>query len=179
MMQIILLVGPSGSGKDTLLRSAKKHFGINGNLGFVRRYITRPPDLDEDNYYIDTEGFLTLRDSRFFISSWQAHNNFYGISHHSMTGQNGHTTLLCSISRSAIVDFETRFKKTTTIHITASEDILRHRLQKRDREDRQDIEKRLGRANQMVVAKDLIRFDNSADKEQSVSNFISILSALI
>lgn len=177
-MKVLLLVGPSGSGKDTLLRSAKNHFGQNGRLGFVRRYITRPPDDNEDNFYVDAKGFLILKKSDFFISTWQAHQNHYGISRHAINGNSGHQSLLCSISRDAISDFETTFAHTTTIHVTASMDALRQRLRMRGREQASEIEKRLERAAKPVRAKDLITFDNSSDLQRSITNFIALLENL-
>lgn len=177
-MKVILVVGPSGSGKDTLLRNARGHFCKTRDLGFIRRYITRPPDRNEDNFYIDPKGFLTLKECRFFLSTWQAHGNYYGISNHSMKSGNNYIPLLCSISRDAIVDFEKEFPNTTTIHITAAKDILRQRLQKRGRENPEEIENRLKRATRPVVARNLITFDNSTQLGESITNFISLLSEL-
>jgi ribose 1,5-bisphosphokinase PhnN len=65
-MKVILVVGPSGAGKDTLLRAAREHFAAVPSLGFARRYITRPPGVDEDNYYVDEVGFSLLENAAFF-----------------------------------------------------------------------------------------------------------------
>ena len=47
MKKIILIVGASGVGKDSLLKSLKGKININ----FVKRYITREPDQLEDLKY--------------------------------------------------------------------------------------------------------------------------------
>lgn len=177
-MNVILIVGPSGSGKDTLLRSAKKHFGPTDKLSFVRRYITRPPSKDEDNFYLDQEGFLTLKECQFFVSTWQAHNNYYGIARHALTSDKKHYGLLCSISRRAVTDFEEKFANTTTIHVSAREDILLERLKERGRENREDIEKRLHRATRKVEARELITFDNSDPLDKTIPSFLSLLDEL-
>ncbi|WP_044416679.1 hypothetical protein [Halarcobacter anaerophilus] len=57
MKKIILIVGASGVGKDSLLKSLKGKININ----FVKRYITREPDQNENNYYIDDEAFHRLK----------------------------------------------------------------------------------------------------------------------
>ncbi len=67
-MSIILLTGPSGSGKDSLLRHARTHFPSE-RLTFARRYITRPPDSNEDNFFVDDHAFACLQQSGFFPPS--------------------------------------------------------------------------------------------------------------
>ena len=114
-MNIILVVGPSGSGKDSLLRSARSALSGHGTFGFAKRYITRPPDGSEDNYYLDSRAFKVLEGCGFFLSTWQAHNNYYGIGAHILAENNGLETVVCSVSRSAIGDFESRCDQTTTI----------------------------------------------------------------
>lgn len=174
-MNIILVVGPSGSGKDTLLRSARKYFAGNKNVAFARRYITRPPDENEDNYYVDAIGFYHLEKSGFFLSTWQAHRNYYGIAEHLVSGSNSYSTIVCSISRSAIEDFDSRYENTLTIHITAEKEILKERLLKRGRENIADIERRLARAEKEPEARHLMTFDNSCDLERSCARFSALL----
>jgi ribose 1,5-bisphosphokinase len=176
-MNIIAVVGPSGSGKDTLLRYAATAFSQRQDIALARRYITRPPDKNEDNYYIDPVGFQHLQKTGFFLSTWQAHRNSYGIAKHITDGGNGCSTIVCSISRSAVADFESRFF-TTTILVTAREEILKERLLQRGRESEKDVEKRLLRAQRTVQAWNLITFDNSDDLEKSSASFITLLRQL-
>jgi phosphonate metabolism protein PhnN/1,5-bisphosphokinase (PRPP-forming) len=174
-MKIVLVVGPSGSGKDTLLRSARKYFAGKSFIAFARRYITRPPDENEDNYYVDTIGFDHLQRSGFFLSTWQAHQNYYGIAEHMVGEHHGYSTIVCSISRSAIKDFDSRYENTLTVHVTAEKDILKERLLKRGREKMTDIERRLARAEKKVEARNLLTFDNSHDLEKNCALFSSLL----
>lgn len=177
-MKVLLVVGPSGSGKDTLLRNARNHFAGQEQLSFVRRYITRPPDRNEDNYYLDSAAFTLLNNAGFFLSTWRAHDNFYGIPYHAMNGTDAAEVAVCSISRAAVVDFERSFAHTTTILVTAREEVLRQRLEKRGRENETAVRRRLARANQAVVARDLVVFDNSAELERSIAMFNELLESL-
>lgn len=178
-MNIILVVGPSGSGKDTLLRSARNSFAGKSSIAFARRYITRPPDENEDNYYVDAIGFDHLQKSGFFLSTWQAHQNYYGVAEHMVGGHNRYSTIVCSISRSAIWDFDSRYENTLTIHVTAEKDVLKERLLKRGRERMADIERRLARAEKKPEARNLLVFDNSSDLQKSCARFSSILKQVV
>ena len=175
MTKVILIVGASGAGKDTLLRNARACFRSENTLGFVRRYITRPPDNNEDNFYVDESGFLLLKKSNFFLSTWAAHDKLYVIPIHSLSYVNGYKAMLCSISRTTISDFENRFTDVTTINITARDDVLYDRLLKRGRESKRSIEERLIRAKKPFEAKNLINFDNSSDLERSKEAFVHLL----
>jgi len=177
-MRIILLVGPSGSGKDSLLRFARKAFKSDASIVFARRYITRPPDTSEDNYYIDAIAFAHLEAAGFFLSTWRAHGNLYGIADHLFSDRQPYAVLICPVSRAAIADFEGHDPHATTIEISVDKDVLRKRLQGRGREQDGDIDRRLRRADQPVLARNHIRFDNSAPLERSGQRFVTLLNSL-
>lgn len=170
--KIILMVGPSGAGKDTLLRHAKEIYGEK--LNFVKRYITRESDVNESNYYIDDYAFEILKHNCYFASSWNAHGNFYGIPKRFIkTGMN-----IISISRSRIEDFESLYDNVYTINVTIPKDQLKQRLLDRARESEEDIEKRLSRNYEKIEARNLIEFDNSGSLEDSKEMFIDILKEI-
>ena len=177
-MKVILVVGPSGSGKDTLLRHARSILESQDSILFSRRYITRPPDSNEDNYYVDQYGFEQLQSCGFFLATWEAHNNLYGIPHHIFTTSEASRTVICSISRTAVEKFEEVFPDSTTIHITTDNEILKQRLSRRGREDENSIIKRIQRSKLPVKSKNLITFDNSVTLEESKQKFISLLCKL-
>ncbi|WP_044414941.1 AAA family ATPase [Halarcobacter anaerophilus] len=170
--KIVLIIGPSGAGKDTLIKEAKKEF--KEKINFVKRYITRESDVNESNYYIDEYAFEILRHNSYFASSWNAHGNFYGIPKRFI--KNGIN--LISISRGRIKDFENLYEKVYTINITLPKEILKQRLLKRGRENKEDIEKRVQREYEKIEAKNLIEFDNLASIEDSKKNFISLLKKI-
>lgn len=170
--KIVLIVGPSGVGKDSLLKHAKK--SLNNEVNFVNRYITRKPDLNESNFYVDDYAFEILKHNSFFISSWKAHNNFYGIAKSSIeTGLN-----IISISRSKIKDFENTSNNVFTINITVPKEILQKRLENRGRETKSEIKERLNRSYEKIDATNLIEFDNTKPLEQSSEEFIKLLRNL-
>lgn len=167
MKKIVLIVGASGVGKDTLLRNIKDKVKAN----FLKRYITREPDNNESNYYIDEDAFLALKEKNYFISSWKAHGNHYGIAkEHIKEGLS-----IISISRGAVEDFEKVFDEVITINITLPKELMIRRLHDRGRESIDEILKRVERASKEVEATNLIEFDNSDTLENSSKKFIQLI----
>lgn len=171
MKKVVLIVGPSGVGKDTLIKTIKGDEKIN----FVKRYITREPDGNESNFYIDQEAFETLDEKGFFVSTWSAHGNKYGIAKNQIEdGLN-----IISISRSAIKDFENSYDGVTTINITIPKGELLKRLKNRGRESDEEIKKRINRSYQSIDAKRLIEFDNSLPIAESSKMFMNLIQSIL
>jgi len=179
VMTVVLITGPSGVGKDSLLGFAKNHFAGDGKIVFTRRYITRPPDENELNYFVDPGAFGLLRDGNFFVSHWRAHGNYYGIAKSEFLPHNGDYLSLVSVSRGAIRDFERLFDRVITLQLTAGYDILRQRLLVRGREDEEAVAERLAGASLPVNAENRIIFDNSEELSKSGRRFAELITALI
>lgn len=177
-MKAILVVGPSGAGKDTLLRAARDYFKSEKMIGFAKRCITRPPDANEDNYYVNELGFTILEKSSYFISTWRAHGNCYGIPRNQLSTGFEEESKIVSISRSAIQDFEQACNNPVTLIVTASKEKLEQRLLTRGRESVNKVRERLQHADKPVVAKNSVVFDNSGNLSQSISDFVSLLRNL-
>ena len=55
--RLVLVVGPSGAGKDTLIRLAAAAAGGKATLSFPRRVVTRVADASEDHDTLDEAAF--------------------------------------------------------------------------------------------------------------------------
>ena len=121
---LVLVVGPSGAGKDTLLDAAKQALADNGRFHFVRRVVTRPQDAGGEAHEPATEVEFAQRD---FALQWEAHGLRYGIPADAIT--DGIVTV-ANVSRTIIFEAATRFP-VRVIEVTASQDIRTARLTSR------------------------------------------------
>ncbi len=168
---LVLIVGPSGAGKDTLLNLAREHFAARREVVFQRRVITRPADVTEDHEPV-TEAEFEGRD---FALSWRAHGLCYGIPLDLETKLAAGTTVITNVSRTIIPGARQRFR-TFVIEITASPDVLASRLAGRGRETATDIAARIAR-NVDPIRPDSVIVNDGAPAEAG-NQLISILEAL-
>ena len=142
--RMIALVGPSGVGKDTVMEAMKAY---RSDISLVKRHITRPPDpLGEDHYAITNEEFGKALDQQKFVLAWTAHGLSYGISFEAFHKLNDGHDMLINLSRSVLEKADRVFGRLIVINLSASPEILLHRLKKRGREPAWDIEERLQRS---------------------------------
>ena len=136
---LVLVVGPSGAGKDTLLDAAKQALADNRRFRFVRRAVTREADAGSEAHEPVTEAEFAKCD---FALQWQAHGLRYGIPAGAIA--DGIVTI-ANVSRTIIVEAASRFP-VRVIEVTASQDVRAARLASRGREDATEIAARLARS---------------------------------
>lgn len=138
--RLVLVVGPSGAGKDTVLAYAKMHLAAYPQCVFAKRVITRPPGPGED-YESVTEAEFTQRR---FALSWSAHGLHYGIPSAIEADLASGKTVIANVSR-AVLPTARQAYNCMVIEITAPIELLAKRLAGRGRETEEDIAARLTR----------------------------------
>jgi ribose 1,5-bisphosphokinase len=138
---LVLVVGPSGAGKDTLLNVARSSLADDARFRFVRRVITRPADPDGEDHEPVTEAEFSARD---FALQWQAHGLHYGIPVDIVDNIAAGVVVVANVSRAVIAQAATRFP-VRVIEVTAPPSILAQRLAARGRETAADVTARLAR----------------------------------
>jgi ribose 1,5-bisphosphokinase len=139
---IFAVVGPSGAGKDLLLRGA---LAARPDLRLVRRVITRPADAgSEDHEPASEEEFLARVAQGEFALFWHAHGLSYGLPKRAFEGSGD---VIFNGSRAILSDAVRVFPGLRVIVVTAPDDILAARLAARGRESLDDIRSRLARAS--------------------------------
>ncbi len=140
----IPVVGPSGAGKDTLIRTAAETFAGRSGIRFVRRLVTRRSDsATEDHDSLDEAAFARLVETEGVALHWRAHGLGYAIPLVVDEWIAGGAVVIANLSRKAIGDAAERYCNVTVVNVTAPSDILRVRLHGRGRESGADIEERL------------------------------------
>jgi len=173
---LVLVVGPSGVGKDTLLDAARERLAQDKQFCFPRRCITRPAGtVGEIHIPVRPEDFGQMARQGAFLLSWKAHDLGYGIPRHVLEEVEAGKTVIVNVSRSVIEDACELVgrKNVRVVNIRASAEVLRKRLEARGREDALDIERRLARASAYQVHGDyVVHVDNDADLETGILRFI-------
>jgi ribose 1,5-bisphosphokinase len=146
MAHLIYLMGPSGSGKDSLL-AALRADADNAPL-VAHRYITRPADAGCENHIALSEPeFLRRRAKGLFALDWQAHQHYYAFGIEVDLWLLQGIDVVVNGSRAHLPQAQQRYgAQLLPVCLQVSTDILRQRLQNRGRESADQIEQRLVRA---------------------------------
>jgi ribose 1,5-bisphosphokinase len=143
--RLILLVGPSGAGKDTLLSLARAACADDSNVVFARRVITRPASASEDNEEVSTGAFQDALARGDFAMHWEAHGHRYALPRAVDDELRAGRTVVANSSRTVIAAARSSYAGVAVISITAPPDVLAERLAMRGRVSDGKIEQRLGR----------------------------------
>ena len=176
---LVLVVGPSGAGKDTLLEAARAHFASAPRIHFCRRFITRA-DMTGETHTAVTEGeFRHMAAAGRFFLNWQAHGLCYGIGSDALEALQAGRTVVANVSRRIIGEARDRWPRTRVIQVTARPEVLSARLAARGRETADGIGERLHRNRDIPLppAPWLSEVDNSGNLAEAAARFCALLSA--
>lgn len=178
---MVVVVGPSGAGKDSLINIARAHYADDPRVRFVRRVITRPADgATEDHVPATVDAFEVQKSQGRFAVFWGAHGLFYGIPSGTRGELEAGRVLIANGSRAAIGAFVSAYPNVAVVEVTARPDIIAGRLAARGRESAQEIEKRLARdAGEWHPACPHIRIDNSGALDEASSALIAAIDSLV
>ncbi|MEQ9887748.1 ribose 1,5-bisphosphokinase [Pectobacterium zantedeschiae] len=177
MTRLIYLIGPSGAGKDSLLRAIRQL--PLPRLLVAHRYITRPAEIQGENHIALTpEEFAFRQQLGIFALNWQAHQCHYGIGIEIDYWLQRGSNVIVNGSRAYLTQARERYGNTLfPICLTVSESALRQRLRARGRESEQQIATRLQRAEeeQSRLQSDCVLLNNDGDLQHTLSVFQSLL----
>lgn len=174
--QLIYLVGPSGSGKDSILRGLAQTLPEQYHI--MQRVITRRPcSLTESSESISEVEFIQQQQQGAFALAWQANGLRYGVrtelDHLLAAGKQ----VIVNGSRGHWQYALARYPSAILVLVQVQEHLLRQRLIERGRESLQEIQLRLERnasfeqrlehetALQNTI---LLKIDNSGDLSYAI-----------
>ncbi|WP_375779547.1 phosphonate metabolism protein/1,5-bisphosphokinase (PRPP-forming) PhnN [Bradyrhizobium sp. ma5] len=143
--RLILVVGPSGAGKDTLLGLAKAACADDRDVVFPRRLITRQASASEDNEEISAETFQRAVAAGDYAMHWEAHGHRYALSRAINDEIRAGRTVIANVSRKVIAAARRKYANAVVVSITAPPDVLAARLAARARSSDGLLAQRLAR----------------------------------
>ena len=147
---LVLLVGPSGSGKDSVLNFARSKFKGDPRVLFVRRCITRSnSDPSEDHESMSVAAFQRAEMLGEFVISWGAHGLYYGLPATMLAHLECGGVAIANGSRKTIPVLRAQFPNFEAVNLTVDPAILAERLAKRGRETVEEIQKRIDRSEKL------------------------------
>jgi ribose 1,5-bisphosphokinase len=174
---LILVVGPSGAGKDTLLDAARRALEGDARFRFVRREISRPATAGgEAHLEVDFSSFAARRDAGRYALHWEAHGLGYGIVADIADDLAAGRIVIASVSRTVIADAAERFP-VRVLEITAPASLLAERLRERARESEADIVARLTRMVPLADGIENVVILNDGTPEEGAARLIAALRA--
>jgi len=143
--RLIYLMGPSGSGKDSLIEAAREPLRAL-NCEVMRRVITRSAEsVGEDAIGVTPEEFEQCQRAGDFSLAWQANGLAYGIPAQMDEWLKSGRHVLVNGSRANLRQALERYPTLLPVLLTVKDEVLRERLLRRGRETLEQIDARLAR----------------------------------
>jgi ribose 1,5-bisphosphokinase len=161
--RMILVIGPSGAGKDTLLGLAKAACADDDGIVFARRVVTRESSSFEDNAQLSGYDFLAAVGRGEFAIHWEAHGHHYGLPRRIDDDIRAGRTVVANVSRTVIERMRRMYANVVVVAITAPADVLAQRLAMRSRTSDGALEDRLARkvADDVVPDKTIVNVSSA------------------
>ncbi|MEQ8194261.1 MAG: phosphonate metabolism protein/1,5-bisphosphokinase (PRPP-forming) PhnN [Rhodospirillales bacterium] len=173
---LYLVVGPSGAGKDSLIRAARSKLDGNPDYAFPARAITRPPQPGEGHRHISGPAFEAEEAAGAFALTWRAHGFAYGITRDVEADLAAGRAVIVNVSRTVIGEAREKFPNVTVVFVNAPNQALAERLAGRGRENAEQARERLSRARAYSVeGPGVIELINDGTLEAAIEKFIDIL----
>ncbi|MCJ1888262.1 phosphonate metabolism protein/1,5-bisphosphokinase (PRPP-forming) PhnN [Pseudomonas sp. LA21] len=175
--RLIYLMGPSGSGKDSLLQAASVPLAAR-DCRIVRRVITRSAEArGEEAHSVSVEEFARLEQSAAFAMSWRANGLHYGIPREIDDWLAAGHDVLVNGSRKYLPEARRRYPRLIAVLLRVEPEVLRQRLLERGRETLAEIEERLARNAHFAdgLPGPLVELDNSVSLDVTVGHLLDLL----
>lgn len=174
---LFLVVGNSGSGKDSIISGVVEKFSPNLTQIYApKRYITRSASDSEKNISITPEKFKDMQEKGRFALRWHIYNLDYGIPIEIDDWLKKGTSVIINVSRQIVKEAKEIYANVKVVFIYVPLELTNKRLKERAREDSVLLKERIERArnNQLFPEADFT-IDNTGKLDGSINQFLDYL----
>lgn len=173
--RLVLVVGPSGAGKDTLLGLVRAACADDPAIVFPRRVITREASASEDNEAVSANAFEAALARDEYAMYWDAHGHRYALRRAIDDEIGAGRTVVANVSRTVIAAMRRAYAHVVVISITAPPDVLAARIAMRARGSDGNIAHRLGRTVDETAAAPDVTIVNVSSAEYHARQLVRII----
>ncbi|MCW1412981.1 phosphonate metabolism protein/1,5-bisphosphokinase (PRPP-forming) PhnN [Rhizobium sp. 1AS11] len=173
--RLVMIVGPSGAGKDSLIDYARERLS-DDQVHFVRRTVTRPPSPGEDHNPMTADDFKVAALHGAFALHWGAHGLYYGLPVTIDDLLRDNKVVVANGSRLILPAANSRYPRLQIVSVRADPKVLAARLKARGRETSKAQEARLARSAPAAVdIEGTFVIENSGDLSVAGNRLIDLL----
>lgn len=173
--RLVLVVGPSGAGKDTLLGLARAACADDGDIVFPRRVITREASASEENEEVSLGTFQEALARGEYAMHWEAHGHCYALSRAIDDEIRAGRTIVANVSRTVIGAMRRAYADVVVVSITAPPDVLAERIAMRRRSSDGKLDARLGRTVEDEAAAPDVTIVNTGSAEYHARQLVRVI----
>jgi ribose 1,5-bisphosphokinase len=177
--QLFLIVGNSGSGKDTLLKEVLRQWPASAKpIRIPQRYITRPAHASEPFISVTSDEFEDLKQAGKFCLTWHVYDTDYGVPVTIINWLQQGDSVIVNVSRQIIREARQQLPDLKVIFISVPLELTLQRIKARNRESVDDpgFQQRLARAkeNQTLDDADFV-VDNSVSLQTAAQKLLNYM----
>ena len=176
---MIVVVGPSGVGKDSLIAYARKRLAESERIVFAHRYITRPSTSGGENHIELNAGEFAQRGRLgLFAMTWDSHGYRYGVGIEIDGWLAKGLRVVVNGSRDYVSAVRERYPDIAIVWVSADPANVEARLRDRGRESRAEVEARLKRNSRLGVhpPAGVLTIDNDGTLEEGGERLVALLT---
>lgn len=174
--RLILVVGPSGAGKDTLIGLAQSACAGDGDVVFPQRVVTREASVHENNEAVSATVFGQMLAHGHFAFQWEAHGLRYGLPQSIVDDIRAGRAVVANVSRTIVESARRSYANVTVVSITAPSDVLALRLAARARPSDGQLGDRLRRT--VVSAEPDVVINNVGSAEDHAAELLKVIKGV-
>ena len=144
--RLVLVVGPSGAGKDTLIALVQAACADDPGVVFPQRVVTREASTFENNAAVSQLMFGQMLAQGDFAFQWEAHGLRYGVPHSIMDDIRAARAVVVNVSRTIVELARRSYANVMVVSVTAPPDVLAQRIADRGRASDGQVDGRIRRA---------------------------------